>query len=242
MSKNQLDVSNLKLSIQDRMVLRGINLKIRRGEFHVLFGPNGTGKSTLLRTIMGLYNGSVIEGEIVFEGKNITFLPVYERARMGLSLMFQYPPSFDGLKVADVVKALQDKFGYPDIPINLDITRFVNRDLFKNFSGGEKKIVELYLSTIQKPKLLMLDEPDSGVDIENIRQIGKHIHNLIRQGVSILLVTHHGFILDYIDIQPDFAHIMIDGSIVLSGRPDQIIDVILKHGYKKGIEILLGVE
>lgn len=239
-----LKVENLKLSVDGRVILTGVNFSMDHGSFHVLFGPNGTGKSTFLKAIMGIYGEGFVEGKIYFEGVDITHLPIYERAKLGISLMFQQPPSFDGLKVADLINAIEEKFGDSSKLHNevLDVRSFYDRDLFKNFSGGERKKVELFLASLQKPKLLMLDEPDSGVDVENIRLIGKYISNIIDSGISVLLVTHHGFILDYITAKPDLAHIMINGSIVLSGNPRELIDVIMRHGYKRGLEILLKVQ
>ncbi len=241
MVNSLLEVKNLAVYYGDKSILRDISFSVGRGEFHVLLGPNGTGKSTLLRTIMGLTYGARVEGTILFEGKDITKVPIYKRASMGISLMFQHPPSFDGLRVRDLVDAMTLKFGSESSGV-FSIDDFLDRELFKNFSGGEKKKVELFIASLQKPKLLMLDEPDSGVDIENIKYIGEHIDYLLDSGVSVLLVTHQGFIFNYIEKEPSKAHVLLNGSIAVTGNPDEIIPVIMDNGYKKGLEVLIGVD
>ncbi len=241
MVSSLLEVKDLTVHYGDKLILKNINFTVGRGEFHVLLGPNGTGKSSLLRTIMGLTHGARVEGKILFEGMDITRVPIYERASMGISLMFQHPPSFDGLRVRDLVDAMILKFG-DKLGGVFSVDEFLDRELFKNFSGGEKKKVELFISSLQNPKLLMLDEPDSGVDIENIKYIGEHIDYLLESGVSILLVTHQGFIFNYIEKEPSKAHVLLNGSIALTGNPNEIISVIMENGYKRGLELLVGVD
>lgn len=237
-----LVIQNLKAKIGNREVLRGINLEINRGELHVLLGPNATGKSTLIKTILGVGDVEIIQGRIFFNGVDVTEMDPYERAKMGISAAFQYPPSFDGLKVYELIEAMRKKYNVTDFNIDLNINSLLRRDLFKNFSGGEKKKLEIYISLLQKPKLLLLDEPDSGVDVENISQIAKSIDWAIDQGISILLVTHQGFILDHIKHEITRAHVMINGSIAFSGNPNLVIDTILKNGYKKGVELIINLK
>lgn len=236
-----LVVENLRVSVGDRLVLNGVNLSIGRGEFHILLGPNGVGKSTLINVIMGIGAYKIVSGKILFNNVDITNLPPYERAKMGISVAFQYPPKFDGLKLDRIVFEIRNRFGVnSDFGLDFGIEYLYNRDLFSGFSGGEKKKVETFLALLQSPKLLILDEPDSGVDVENIKVIANAINLAYSKGVSILLVTHQGFILNYLK-NVDIAHVMVNGAIIHSGDPKEIVPIVLSLGYKKGLEKLIGV-
>jgi len=240
---NLLEVKNLTVSVESKVIVRRANLKIGKGEMHVIMGPNGAGKSTLLAAIMGLPRIKILEGSIIFEGVEITDKPCYERAKMGIALAHQIPPAIKGVRFSEVAKALIERCGCSDYTLMakmLRIDELLERDLFVGFSGGERKRAELYLTMIQGPKLALLDEPDSGVDLESLSIIANAIEYLIRKkNSSIILVTHSGAILEKLS-RISKTHVMINGEIVYSGYPDEIIPIVSKFGYRKGVEILLG--
>ncbi|MGQ4892749.1 MAG: ATP-binding cassette domain-containing protein [Candidatus Njordarchaeia archaeon] len=242
MNRELLEIKNLWARIGERDVLRGINLRIGKGELHVLLGPNATGKSTLIKTILGIGDVNITKGKIYFEGRDISNMDPYKRAQIGISAAFQYPPSFDGLKAYEFIEAMRRKYNVPNLDIDLHIESLLRRDLFKNFSGGEKKKLEIYIALLQNPKLLLLDEPDSGVDVENIQYIAKSVDWAVDNGISVLLVTHQGFILNHIKNEITKAHVMVNGSIAFSGDPKIVIDTILKNGYKKGVELIINLK
>src|SRR5512136_1367268 len=203
-----LEIRDLHVDIGDKEVLHDVNLKIEDGETHVLMGPNGSGKSTLLMTLMGFANYTVRQGSITYNGENITTLPIHERAKRGMGMMFQRPPTISGLKLGKLLAAT-----YGDKPeeiremaIQMNMERFLERDINKGFSGGEIKRSEVLQLMGQSPNFVMLDEPESGVDLENISLIGTTIGALLEKNKHLakrkksgLVITHTGFILDYID-------------------------------------------
>jgi len=236
-----LVVENLVAGINSTVVLKGVNLEINRGEIHVIVGPNAVGKSTLLAAIMGLSHVKILKGKIVFEGKDITNLKPFERARLGISLGYQIPPEFRGVKLRTLVEEVAGKYGcmkYMDTLIDfLDLRDLLDREAFRGFSGGERKRAELLLTFLQKPKLAMLDEPDSGVDIESIKLIGEAIKFAKNElNTSILLVTHTGEILREIG-RIDSTHVLYDGRIVYSGSSEEVFEKIRKHGFKGVVEV-----
>ncbi len=238
-----LDVENLVVEVHGRRVLRGVDLHIGEGEVHVVMGPNAAGKSSLLASIMGLSKYRVVEGKIVFNGEDVTNKPSYERALKGIALSYQIPPSIKGLKVKDFVSAMLSKYkcsGDYFIAKMLGVDYLMDRYLFVGFSGGERKRMELYITLLQNPKLAMLDEPDSGVDIDSINRIVGAIRMLVERKTSILLVTHTGHILDKLVDEGgiDTVHLMMNGRIVFSGLPDEVIPLVFKYGYKKAVEKL----
>jgi Fe-S cluster assembly ATP-binding protein len=237
-----LDIEDLHVKIGDREVLHDINLHIGVGETHVLMGPNGSGKTTLLRTIMGFAGLEVTEGRILFKGRDITTLPIHERAQLGMGMQFQRPPTIAGLKLG---KLLAVTSGGNDEVVNdtatyLHMDAFLDRAINQGFSGGEIKRSEVLQLMIQKPDFVMLDEPESGVDLENISLIGSAIAKLLDKDVHIvnrkksgLVITHTGYILDYLDA--DFGHVMCDGVFRCHGNPREILKVIKTSGYKECI-------
>ncbi len=235
-----LEVQNLNVQVGDREVLHDINLEIPDGETHVLMGPNGTGKSTLLSTIMGFGNYTVTKGTILFRGKDITGLSVHERAELGIGLMFQRPPTISGLKLGTLLKATSKKTPeevrkYAE---KVNMGQFLERDVNKGFSGGEIKRSEVLQLMVQNPDFIMLDEPESGVDMENISVMGAAIggllekdQNIVRRKKSGLIITHTGFILDFIDA--DKGHMMCDGTIKCHGNAREILKEIKERGYRE---------
>lgn len=213
------------------------------GETHALFGPNGCGKTTLLSTISGIPRYEVTSGKIIFKGEDVTHMPMHERARRGLGIAFQHPPTIRGLKVKDLIKLCNPRADADQILKDLNFEEFADREVNKGFSGGEVKRSELVQLLAQDPDFVMLDEPDSGVDLENIKVIGKAINKLTQKDVrpskrtkSGMIITHFGHILDY--METDKAHVMIDGIILCSGNPREILEQIKEYGYEECAECL----
>lgn len=236
-----LDLRNLYVCVDGKNIVKGVNLSVGLNELHVIMGPNASGKTTLLASIMGLPRINVCNGSIFFNDADITNKPTYERAKMGISLAHQNPPSIRGVKFYDVVKAFIKKYNCQDWLSFADLLRIndlLKRDLFVGFSGGERKRAELYLVMLQNPRLALLDEPDSGVDIESVNLIADAINYLMNMGSSIILVTHSGIILDKLR-NVNKVHLMIDGKIYYSGCLYDVLPIVMKFGYKNAIDILL---
>ncbi len=214
--------------------MEDVNLEIPKGEVHVLFGPNGSGKSSLIMSILGFPAYRVISGKIWFKDKDITHLPTNERVKSGIGVAFQNPPVIRGVKLKDILRSLMsegDESGakvrelVETIKLPLEL---VGRDLNLGFSGGEMKKSEVLQVLAQNADFVMLDEPDSGVDVENLQLIGGVINKMLK-GRSALLITHMGYILHYVDA--DKAHVLLDKTIACSGNPSKILSQILNEGY-----------
>jgi Fe-S cluster assembly ATP-binding protein len=240
-------VRNLRVNIEGKPILKGVNLTVRQGEVHAIMGPNGTGKSTLAYTLMGHPFYQVAEGEVVFKGQNILELEPDERSRLGIFLAFQYPIAIPGVTVANFLRTAlnarrraqnsEDK-GVP-IPefrrmlkekmdlLHMDHS-FGGRYLNEGFSGGEKKRAEILQMAMLKPEIAVLDETDSGLDIDALRIVSDGVNALRGPDLGVLLITHYQRILNY--IKPDFVHVMIDGRIVESGGPELALHL-EEHGY-----------
>ena len=226
-----LKIEDLTVKIADRKVLNGIDLEVPKGETHVLLGPNGSGKTTLIMSILGFPSCQVLSGRILFDDTDITGLPTDECARLGLGVAFQSPPAIRGVKLGDVLKHIAK--GEVD---ELELARitnipmeFLERDLNLGFSGGELKRSEIFQVLAQRPSFAIFDEPDSGVDVENLEVIGKAISEFLKRR-SGLLITHLGHILRY--VRADVAHVLVKGKVACSGEPNRIFDLIMKRGYK----------
>lgn len=234
---DMLKIVGLHVEAGGRKILKGIDLTVKEGETCVLFGPNGCGKSTLLASIMGYSTITVTQGQIVFKGKDITHMPVDERAKLGIGMMMQRPPNIYGVKLGDLLKATASE---PDKAIaeadKFRMERFMDREVNVGFSGGEIKRSELLQLTAQKPDMILLDEPESGVDLESIDLIGQKARSLLESGkdssgrhVSSLVITHTGQIMDYIGANK--GYVMKDGVIEQEGDPMEILKEIRLHGY-----------
>lgn len=229
-----LKVSDLTVEVNGKRVLEGVNLEVPEGEVHVLFGPNGSGKSSLIMSILGFPAYRIVSGEIWFKGKEITYVPTNERVKMGISVAFQNPPAIRGVKLKDILLGLvsdRDR-GYGKIrelaeTVNIPL-EMMERDVNLGFSGGETKKSEVLQVVAQDADFVMLDEPDSGVDVENLQLIGRVVNKMLK-GRSALLITHLGYILHYVDA--DKAHVILDGKTVCSGSPLKILSQILSEGY-----------
>jgi Fe-S cluster assembly ATP-binding protein len=238
---NQLEIQNLHVSINSKQILNGVNLTIKKGEIHALMGPNGSGKSTLSLSIMGHPSYSVTEGSILYNGEDITAMPVTERALKKIFLAFQYPSSITGVSVTNFIRAAylaqHKNVSFKDFSSllqknmeKLKITpAFLQRYLNEGFSGGEKKRAEILQLAMLEPELALLDETDSGLDIDALRIVSEEINAAKTDAMAILLVTHYQRILDY--IHPDFVHVMYEGKIIRSGGSD-LAKELEKSGYE----------
>ena len=236
-----LKLINLSVNINGRRILDNINLHIERGQTVVLFGPNGSGKSSLLMTIIGNPKYKISSGKIIFKGEDITNLPTNERIKRGIGVAFQNPPKINGIKLIDILKHCA-KLGKTEDRIDeyvklLKMEDLLYRDINVGFSGGEMKKAEILQLMLLNPDLVMLDEPDSGVDLENIALIGKAIRILLERDraknervKSGIIITHTGNILKYVDA--DYGMILYEGRIVCIGDPFDILKDISELGYE----------
>jgi Fe-S cluster assembly ATP-binding protein len=238
-----LQIKNLYVNVGDKEVLHDINLHIDDGETHVLLGPNGSGKTTLLMTLMGYSNYTVTKGTITYNGEDVTGMHANERAKRGIGMLFQRPPTISGLKLGKMLTAISrtKQENIPELAKSVHMDKFLERDINKGFSGGEIKRSEVLQLMIQNPDFVMLDEPESGVDLENISLIGTTIGTLLEKDKhranrkkSGLVITHTGYILDYLDA--DKGHVMCDGQIRCHGNPREILKEIKQRGYKECLE------
>jgi len=235
---DMLKIVDLHAEAGGREILKGVNLTIKEGETCVLFGPNGSGKSTLLACIMGYSTINVTKGQIIFKGTDITKLPVDERAKMGIGMMMQRPPNIYGVTLGTLIKT-SSKRGEEVLTEadKFNMERFIDREINVGFSGGEIKRSELLQLTAQKPEFILLDEPESGVDLENIDLIGRKVHDLLfsdaegkeDRHVSSLVITHTGQIMDYIGA--DCGYVMKNGVIQRNGDPMELLKEIRLNGY-----------
>jgi len=234
-----LEINDLWVNIEDKEVLKGITLQVPMGETHILFGKNGSGKSSLLMTLMGFERYQLKQGRISFLGQDITHLPTYERARLGLGLSFQRPPTIRGVKTADILRVCSRGAIAPEVlAAAYDFTDFLDREVNHGFSGGEIKRSELLQLLAQNPKMVLLDEPESGVDLESLQVVGEIIAHLLQKDrrrqhreKSGLIITHTGFIMDY--VHADRAYILIDGHICCQGNPRELLQDIKNFGYEE---------
>ncbi|MGC8843466.1 MAG: ABC transporter ATP-binding protein [bacterium] len=234
-------VEDLAVEIDGKPVLRGVNLSIKEGETHILMGPNGSGKTTLLRVIMGLGKYKLIKGKVSWFGKDITSLPPDERAKLGLGIAFQRAPIIRGVTVRQIGKHISNgENDLEEVARQLKCEDLLDRDLNYGFSGGEMKKIELLQLLLQAPRLALIDEPESGVDLDNIAIIGEAINLLLgkkkvmEKKKSGLIITHTGYILEYVNA--DYGHVMIDGKIVCEGNPRDLFSQVKEHGYEGCME------
>lgn len=244
---SQLEIKDLHVSIEDKEILKGLSLTIKQGEIHAIMGPNGTGKSTLAYTLMGHPNYTVTNGEVLLDGENVLEMEPDERSRAGIFLAFQYPVAIPGVTVANFLRSAinsrrraenpEDK-GMP-IPefrkmlkermdaLKMDHT-FAGRYLNDGFSGGEKKRAEILQMATLKPRFSILDETDSGLDIDALRIVSEGVNALSGPELGVLVITHYQRLLNY--IKPQFVHVMMGGRIVESGGPELALHL-EEHGY-----------
>lgn len=238
-----LKIENLKTQVEDKEILKGLNLTINKGEIHVIMGPNGAGKSTLANSIMGNPTYKVTEGSVFFEGEDITEEPVDARARRGIFMSFQSPLEIPGITVENFLrtakttitgqqqkalafrKLLKEKMD----ELGMDAS-YATRYLNDGFSGGEKKKNEILQMAILQPKLAILDETDSGLDVDAVKIVSEGVGKFFSPDNAILVITHHNKILN--DLKPDFVHILVDGKIVETGGSD-LVEEIERNGFNR---------
>jgi len=241
-----LQITNLSASIDNKKILKGFNLKIKLGEIHAIMGPNGSGKSTLANVLTGK-NGYQVEGQVLYQGKNLLKLPIEERAQNGLFMAFQYPLEIAGVNTNNFLKTslntVRKVRGLKELDsldfLNLIKTKTKNlkidekilsRQLNVGFSGGEKKKNEILQMIILEPKLVILDETDSGLDIDAMKIVSDGVNSLRSKDRSFLIITHYQRLLDY--IKPDFVHVLVDGKIAKTGCSELALEL-EKIGYGK---------
>ena len=242
-----LIIRDLHVSINDKEIVKGFTLTIPQGEVHAIMGPNGTGKSTLAYTLMGHPNYSVTSGEVIFNGQNILDLEPDERSRLGLFLAFQYPVAIPGVTLANFLRSAVNARRRAENPADKGIPvpefrrmlkekmamlkmdpAFAGRYLNDGFSGGEKKRAEILQMAVLQPQIAVLDETDSGLDIDALRIVSEGVNTLRGPGLGVLVITHYQRILNY--IRPDVVHVMMGGRIVESGGADLALHL-EEHGY-----------
>jgi Fe-S cluster assembly ATP-binding protein len=244
------DIKDLRVSVEQREILKGISLGISRGEVHAVMGPNGSGKSTLSNTLMGHPGYQVTGGQVLYKGHDLLQLEPDERARLGVYLAFQYPTVVPGVAMANFLRtALNARRGYdgkdkskaitprefrallnePMQTLRMDET-FLSRYINDGFSGGEKKRAEILQMAVLKPEIAILDETDSGLDIDSIKFVAEAINQMRGPDLGVLIITHYSRILEF--IKPDFVHVLVHGQVVQSGGPE-IANQLEKSGYSE---------
>lgn len=249
-----LIIEDLRVQLADRIILEHIDLEIKQGETHMLFGPNGSGKTSLLMTIMGYPQYKVLSGKIVFKGEDITYMPINERAQLGIGMSYQRPPTIHGLKTRQMVSLCgKGKVNEEELAGRINFKGFLDRDINAGFSGGEIKRSELLQLMAQDPDLMLFDEPESGVDMENMALVGKTIASLLQRngfhdgGKSKLqiklerkkmglIITHTGYILDY--VTADKGQVLFDGRLSSVENPREILRCVGESGYEECVKCM----
>jgi Fe-S cluster assembly ATP-binding protein len=250
-----LVIENLKVELGGKVLLDHIDLEIKPGETHILFGPNGSGKTSLLMTIMGYPQYKVVAGKMSFKGADITHMPINERAKLGIGMSYQRPPTIHGLKTRQMVKICgKGDADAEGLASRVNFAEFLDRDVNAGFSGGEIKRSELLQLMAQKPDLMLFDEPESGVDMENIHLVGKTIAQLLEKDSDAsgeakskmqkkrerrkmgLIITHTGYILDY--VAADKGQVLFDGRLSCISNPREILNCIGQNGYEECVRCM----
>jgi len=253
-----LIIEELGVEVGGKQILNRINMEVPEGETHILFGPNGSGKTSLMMTIMGFSGYKVTHGKIIFQGEDITHMPVHERARMGIGVAFQRPPTINGLKTRTITEMCrrESNIDIDKAAEHLKATVFLERDVNDGLSGGEIKRSELLQLMAQQPNLLLLDEPESGVDLESMAIVGEAINMLLNRGIkkmptekskkhieivrenrkSALVITHTGHILNY--ITADKGQVLFDGVMCCKRNAREILKWIDEYGYRECVECM----
>ncbi len=239
---SELTINDLHVSVDGKKILNGLSLTIKTGEIHALMGPNGSGKSTLSLVLMGHPKYKIESGEILLDGQNINDLSPDKRAKLGLFLAMQNPTEVSGVQyttfLREAYSALKEKVSVMEFKEMLQehikdsnfSQEFIDRNVNENFSGGEKKRAEILQMKILQPKLAILDEPDSGLDVDTLKNVADQIKQVANENLGILLITHYQRILNY--IRPNFVHVMVDGKIVKSSG-EELAKEIEANGYEK---------
>jgi Fe-S cluster assembly ATP-binding protein len=244
-----LQIEDLQVKVGDKEILKHIDLEIHQGETHILFGPNGSGKTSLLMTIIGYPQYRVTGGKMVFKGEDITHMPIDERAQLGIGVSYQRPPTIHGVKTRQMVQICAKEEVDPEaLAAKVNFSEFLERDINAGFSGGEIKRSELLQLMAQDADILLFDEPESGVDLENISLIGSAISELLQRDFKLsaeksrkklheertkmgLIITHTGFILDY--VTADRGQLLYNGELTCASNPREIFKCISEVGYEE---------
>lgn len=235
-----LKIDNLHASINGKEILKGINLQVNPGEVHAIMGPNGSGKSTMSNVLVGHPAYTVTEGSVIYKGKNLLEMPVEQRSHEGLFLSFQYPVEIPGVSMTNFMRtAINEKRKYLELPplspsdflklikskrdlVKLD-SKFMNRSVNEGFSGGEKKRNEIFQMAMLEPSLSILDETDSGLDIDALRIVAEGVNKLKTPETSVIVITHYQRLLDY--IKPDIVHVLYQGRIIKTAGPELALEL-----------------
>ena len=249
-------IEDLRVGLADKVILKHIDLELKAGETHILFGPNGSGKTSLLMTIMGYPQYKVLSGKIIFKGEDITHMPINERAQLGIGMSYQRPPTINGLKTRQMISLCAKKeVDEESLAERVNFKEFLDRDVNAGFSGGEIKRSELLQLMAQNPDLMLFDEPESGVDMENISLVGKTIAALLQRNgfrgetkskmeVKLerkkmgLIITHTGYILDY--VTGDKGQVLYDGRLSCVSNPREILKCVGESGYQECVRCITG--
>ena len=250
-----LKIDDLQVTLDNKEILKHIDLEIHPGETHILFGPNGSGKTSLLMTIMGYPQYKVTAGNIFFKGEDITHMPINERAQLGIGMSYQRPPTINGLKTRQMVKlCAEHEVDEKSLAKQVNFEEFLDRDVNAGFSGGEIKRSELLQLMAQNPELMLFDEPESGVDMENISLVGKTIASLLQKNLLTienktrmqaklertkmgLIITHTGYILEY--VAADKGQVLYDGILSCTNNPREILNCIEESGYEECVRCII---
>ncbi|MGD2028324.1 MAG: ABC transporter ATP-binding protein [Desulfobacterales bacterium] len=250
-----LKIDDLQVTLDNKEILKHIDLEIHPGETHILFGPNGSGKTSLLMTIMGYPQYKVVAGKIFFKGEDITHMPINERAELGIGMSYQRPPTINGLKTRQMVKlCAEHEVDERNLAKQVNFEDFLDRDVNAGFSGGEIKRSELLQLMAQNPELMLFDEPESGVDMENISLVGKTIASLLQKNLLPpenktrmqaklertkmgLIITHTGYILEY--VAADKGQVLYDGILSCTNNPREILNCIEASGYEECVRCII---
>ena len=251
-----LIIEDLRVELSNRIILQHIDLELKPGETHILFGPNGSGKTSLLMTIMGYPQYKVLSGKIMFKGEDITYKSINERSRLGIGMSYQRPPTIHGLKTRQMVNlCAKGKVDEEELAGRVNFRDFLERDVNAGFSGGEIKRSELLQLMAQDPDLMLFDEPESGVDMENISLVGRTIAAMLQrngfysEGKSKLqtklerekmglIITHTGYILDY--VTADKGQVLFDGKLSSVENPSEILKCVGESGYEECVRCMTG--
>jgi Fe-S cluster assembly ATP-binding protein len=230
-----LEVKDLSVAIGSHEVLKGVNLSAGESEIHYLLGPNAAGKTTLLSAIAGVPRVRVKSGKVVFDGVDVTSYPLNERAKMGIALAYQLPPELVGVSLRSLAKLVASRFNtemYVErLSRMLSVETLLGRDSFKGFSGGERKRAELFLTSLMRPRLALLDEPDSGVDIDSLSLIAEAIEFIHEEfGSTMLIVTHTRLLMESVSAKE--VHVLCNGGIIYRGPPGEVMGRLEEGGYR----------
>ncbi|MEM0285227.1 MAG: ATP-binding cassette domain-containing protein [Sulfolobales archaeon] len=240
-----LELRNVGVAIGSRTILSNINMKVDSRELHVLIGPNGSGKTSLLNAIMGIKPYEVVNGQVIFMDVDVTREPPHLKARRGIAIAHQLPPVLKGIVAGKFADELVRRYGVMKIYVDtlletLDVRYLLDRYLFDKMSGGERKRLEMFLTLLVRPKVALLDEPDSGVDIDSVEKMSNAIKVALNSGGSVVLVTHSLHMIKLLRDHIKFVHVLYGGTIIHSGLYDEVVPTIEKHGLSGALSRLVG--